>query len=302
VAGHDAVLKVPVGVDITSAEGTVLGSIDKAGARILVARGGKGGCKETHFNGVSGQERIVILDYKLLADVGFVGYPNAGKSSLLKAMTRASPKIANYPFTTLSPNLGIMDYPDLRQISAADLPGLIEGAHINKGLGYKFLKHIEKTRLLLFIVDVNGFQMGPDGERRSPVETLLSLQKEMILYNEYLLTKPAILAISKSDTDPSGKRYDKFRKQLDRVMNGQYDGLHPSFIPPKTPKEFDDIIPFSSLTAHSVPLLRETIRQVIDHYALQELEKDPSRVMSYKEVREKEMTQLVPGATDEVVI
>ena len=171
--GKDFTLKIPRGVDIRTPEGSLLGTTDKANSRILVARGGQGGCLQNNWTGQKGERRVLILDYKILADVGLVGYPNAGKSTLLKSISRASPKIANYPFTTLSPNLGVLIYPDHRQITMADLPGLIEDSHKNKGLGIRFLRHIERTRLLLFIIDVNGIQLSSESPVRSPFDQLM---------------------------------------------------------------------------------------------------------------------------------
>merc|ERR1719309_778210 len=117
-----------------------------------------GGRDSNNFLGVCGDRRSVRLDLKLLGDVGFVGFPNAGKSTLLKALSNARPKIASYPFTTIKPNLGICEFEDLRRISFADLPGLIEGAHMNEGMGHAFLKHVERTRVLMFVIDITGFQ------------------------------------------------------------------------------------------------------------------------------------------------
>ena len=291
-AGQDLVIKVPLGVDVSDENGSLIGQVDDLRDKVLVARGGVGGSRDNQFNGSEGQERLITLDYKLLADVGLVGYPNAGKSSLLKAMTRASPKIANYPFTTLDPNLGIMEYPDLRQISVADLPGLIEGAHLNLGLGYKFLKHIEKTRLLLFVVDVGGFMMGPAAPHRSPIETLLSLQKEILLYNDYLIIKPSLLAISKSDTDKGSRRFKRFMQQFDRVLKGDFHGIHPNLIPNQT-TTFDDVISFSSTTSENIPLLKETIRQVLDYHANEAILKDYQQLpQTFKEVRQNQLIRV----------
>jgi serine/threonine-protein kinase OSR1/STK39 len=199
--GRDLEVPSPVGVSVVTDEGRVLGEIlskeDRYAvqcglqpvARVLVAAGGQGGNKSTDFHGLwgqvtlvgpqqsIGQARSVKLDLKLLADVGFVGFPNAGKSTLLAAMSRAKPKIASYPFTTIRPNLGVAEFPDLRRITLADLPGLIEGASYNVGMGHKFLKHVERTRLLLFVVDVNGFQFKPGSPRRSALDTILLLNK-----------------------------------------------------------------------------------------------------------------------------
>ena len=127
-----------------------------------------------------------------------VGFPNAGKSTLLKAISKARPKIASYPFTTIKPNLGHIQYQeDEREITMADLPGLIEGAHINLGMGHRFLKHVERTRCLIFVIDVQGFQLNPHSVHRTAFETLVLLNKELELYNPDLLSKPAICIVNK---------------------------------------------------------------------------------------------------------
>ncbi len=157
--GADSVLTVPRGVSVVSDEGKLIGDLDAHGAELTVAVGGSGGSGANGWIGERGQARFVRLDLKLIADVGLVGFPNAGKSTLLKAVSRAKPKIANYPFTTIKPNLGHLAYPDQRLIQMADLPGLIEGAHYNVGMGHKFLKHVERTKMMLFVVDIGGFQV-----------------------------------------------------------------------------------------------------------------------------------------------
>jgi Obg family GTPase CgtA len=264
--GDDYLIQCPVGVEVLSENGVVIGHIDRKTDRVLVAKGGRGGCRETHWNGMEGQKSTIFLDLKLLADVGFVGYPSAGKSSLLKAISRASPKIANYPFTTLKPNVGIMDFSDYRQISVADLPGLIEGAHLNKGLGHRFLKHIEKTQMLTYVVDVNGFQLSPGSPHRTALETLLYLMKEVTLFNDYLLTKPSLLIVTKMDITNSKVRYAEFLDQLQRVMDGNWEGVDPDLRDLRV-KEFDDIVAVSSKTSKNIPLLRDKIRSLMDNIA-----------------------------------
>ena len=175
--GEDVIIQTPVGVSVLSDGGQQVGDLLRDGDSVLVARGGPGGSSLTDYCGLRGQRRSVKLDLKLIADVGFVGFPNAGKSTLLKAISRASPKIASYPFTTLEPNVGIVEFPDLRRLKLADLPGLIEGASYNLGMGHKFLKHVERCSVLLFIVDINGFQFKVDTQHRSAAETVRLLSK-----------------------------------------------------------------------------------------------------------------------------
>nr|CAD7432104.1 unnamed protein product [Timema monikensis] len=188
--------------------------LDKTGSSILVAPGGPGGGPTNNFCGVKGQGHSVTLDLKLIADIGLVGFPNAGKSSLLKAISNAKPKVASYPFTTIRPNIGVLQYSDYRQITMADLPGLIEGAHANIGMGHKFLKHVERTKMLLLIVDIGGFQLSPRHTPRSCLETVLLLNKELELYKEDLLEKPAVLVINKMDLEGADEKLRAIQSHL----------------------------------------------------------------------------------------
>ncbi|XP_018419559.1 PREDICTED: LOW QUALITY PROTEIN: GTP-binding protein 10 [Nanorana parkeri] len=171
-SGSDCQVDVPVGITVTTDDGLKIGELDKEGDKLRVARGGHGGGFRTNFHPSKGQKRIVRLDMKLIADVGLVGFPNAGKSSLLSKVSHAKPQIADYPFTTVKPELGKIMYSDFKQISVADLPGLIEGAHINRGMGHKFLKHVERTKQLLFVVDIGGFQLSFKTPFRTAFETV----------------------------------------------------------------------------------------------------------------------------------
>lgn len=200
-----------------------------------------------------------------------VGFPNAGKSTFLKAISRASPKIGKYPFTTLSPNIGVLEYDDYRQISVADLPGLIEGAHKNVGLGHKFLKHILRTKLILFLVDINGFQLRPDWPFRNALDTLLLLTKEITLYDKSILAKPAALVISKMDTPESFVKYEKFLYDLKLLVEGQNDHLSSEIIH-RNIIHFDDIIPISSYNSYNILYLRNRIRDLIDYYYFEALQ------------------------------
>ena len=201
--GKDNILEVPLGTVAKDAEtGNVEFEITKDGETKILLKGGRGGLGNDHFKsptnrapkyaqpGESGQEFWKILELKLLADVGLVGFPNAGKSTLLSVVSAAKPRIADYPFTTLQPNLGIVSYRDYKSFVMADIPGIIEGAHDGKGLGLRFLRHIERNSLLLFLVSVDSNDIGKE------FNILLG---ELGKYNPELLDKPRLLAITKSD-------------------------------------------------------------------------------------------------------
>ena len=201
--GTDIYLDVPVGTVVRDAEtGEVLTELVEDGREYILCRGGKGGLGNNNFKsatnqtpryaqpGEEGQEGWFILELKVLADVGLVGFPNAGKSTLLAAVTSAKPKIANYAFTTLEPNLGIVRYYDDRSFVMADIPGIIEGAHEGKGIGLRFLRHIERNSVLLFMVSA---------EEENVNESYKILLKELKMYNPELLAKDRVLAITKCD-------------------------------------------------------------------------------------------------------
>jgi len=264
-AGSDVVIRSPVGVSVMTDEGECIGDLVKHQDQVLVAKGGPGGNKSNDYMGLRGQARSVKLDLKLIADVGFVGFPNAGKSTLLKAISRARPKIASYPFTTIQPNLGICEYPDLRRISMADLPGLVEGASYNLGMGHRFLKHVERTRLLLFVVDVNGFQFKVDTPHRSAMDTVLLLNKELELYKEELLTKPAILVITKMDSKGSNKQFGVFQSEYEEAMKNIVSSNLPQDCLPRQLCHFDEIISISAkFSPKSVSLLKHRLRYWMD--------------------------------------
>ena len=202
--GQDEILEVPLGTIAKDAEtGEVLFDITEDGETKILVPGGKGGLGNWHFKsptqqtprfsqpGLPGREQWIILELKVLADVGLVGFPNAGKSTLLSVVSAAKPEIANYPFTTLVPNLGMVSYRDNRSFVMADIPGIIEGASEGKGLGYRFLRHIERNSVLLFMV--------PADTDRTIAEEYGILLNELTAYNPELADKPKLLAITKSD-------------------------------------------------------------------------------------------------------
>uniref|UniRef100_A0A8C0SWF0 GTP-binding protein 10 n=1 Tax=Canis lupus familiaris TaxID=9615 RepID=A0A8C0SWF0_CANLF len=195
-------------------------------------------------------------------------FPNAGKSSLLSQISHAKPAIADYAFTTLKPELGKIMYNDFKQISVADLPGLIEGAHMNKGMGHKFLKHIERTRQLLFVVDIFGFQLSSQTQYRTAFETIILLVKELELYKEELQRKPALLAVNKMDL-PGAQ--DKFHILMHQLQNPkEFLHLFEKNMIPKRTMEFQHIIPISATTGEGIDELKNYIRKSLDEHANQE--------------------------------
>nr|ACB73282.1 hypothetical protein [Rhinolophus ferrumequinum] len=292
--GKDCEIPVPVGISVTDENGKIIGELNKEKDRILVAEGGLGGKLFTNFLPLKGQKRVIHLDLKLIADVGLVGFPNAGKSSLLSQISHAKPEIADYAFTTLKPELGKIMYNDFKQISVADLPGLIEGAHMNKGMGHKFLKHIERTKQLLFVVDISGFQLSSQTQYRTAFETIILLTKELELYKEEVQTKPALLAVNKMDLPDA---QNKFRVLMNQLQNPK-DFLHlfeKNMIPAQI-MEFQHIIPTSAITREGIDELKNCIRTSLDEHANQEndayhkkqlLNLQISNTVSYREPQSK---------------
>ncbi len=208
-SGEDLFITVPVGTVVHNVDtDEVIGDLTRHGQRLLVARGGKGGLGNMHFKsstnraprqatpGQPGEERTLRLELKLLADVGLLGFPNAGKSTLIRAVSAATPKVADYPFTTLYPNLGVVSVGPARSFVIADIPGLIEGAAEGIGLGATFLRHVQRTRLLLHLVEIEPM----DGS--DPVEQVRVIERELERFDPDLLRKPRWLLINKADLLP----------------------------------------------------------------------------------------------------
>ena len=218
-AGADAVLKVPVGTEVLEEDReTVIADLDVSGARWRLAAGGNGGFGNTHFKGpvnqaprranpgLPGVEKLIWLRLKLIADVGLVGLPNAGKSTFLAAVSAATPKIADYPFTTLTPHLGVVDLSANERFVMADVPGLIEGASEGAGLGTRFLGHLERTAVLIHVVDATG---------DDPAEAWRSLRRELESYGQGLIEKPELIALNKIDALDEAARAHKARALQD---------------------------------------------------------------------------------------
>ncbi len=221
--GEDVYIKVPQGTVLKDEEtGKVIADLSRENQVECILKGGKGGKGNCHYatptrqipnfaeTGELGMEKTIILELKLIADVGLVGYPNVGKSTLLSRMTEATPKIANYHFTTIDPNLGVVKLKNGGSFVLADIPGLVEGASDGVGLGHKFLRHIERTRVLIHVVDIAGT------EGRDPVEDFVTINNELVKYDDKLLNKPQIVAANKSDVlenDDNFERLSKFAKE-----------------------------------------------------------------------------------------
>ncbi len=216
--GEGVLVKVPVGTQVFDAEDNeLLFDFTEPNQRFLAAKGGKGGWGNQHFatptnrapkyhyTGRPGEDKELQLELKLIADVGLVGFPNAGKSTLISVISAAKPKIADYPFTTLEPNLGVVDLGDFRTFVVADIPGLIEGASEGAGLGDRFLRHVERTKLLLHLVDVSSLS------ERNPVEDYEIINRELENYNPELAQRPQIVVATKLDALDAPERLEKLR-------------------------------------------------------------------------------------------
>jgi GTP-binding protein len=245
-------LRVPPGTVVTDAgSGEQLADLGAPGTRFVVAKGGKGGLGNMNFAtstnqaprfaepGTKGEERDLVLELKLLADVGIVGFPNAGKSTLISRVSRARPKIADYPFTTLVPNLGVVGWRE-KSFVVADIPGLIEGAHEGQGLGHQFLRHVERCRVLVHLVDG-----APPDEGRTPKGDLDAIDRELALYSEELARKPQIVAVNKVDVPGAREAARKLASALARR------------------KVKREVVAISAVTGEGVPQLLDAVARVL---------------------------------------
>ncbi len=249
-AGEDLIVRVPPGTVIRNRKNReLIADLVNPGQKILITKGGKGGKGNASLassrdpaprfaeEGQTGEEKELELELKLIADVGLVGYPNSGKSTLLASLTRARPKVASYPFTTLSPNLGVASFKG-REFILADIPGLIEGAHKGKGLGVDFLRHIERTSLLIHIVDLTGYGKNP------PLFNFQAINEELKAHDPLLFERPQIVAANKMDLKEARENFPQFQKEL---RNQRYK-----------------VYPISALTGEGTEELKEAIAEGLE--------------------------------------
>lgn len=269
---EDMIVRIPPGTIIIDDDtGEIVGDLTRHGQEVVVAKGGRGGRGNPRFatisnpapeiaeKGEEGQERWLVLELKVMADVGLVGFPSVGKSTLLSIVSAAKPKIGAYHFTTITPNLGVVDVEEGRSFVMADLPGLIEGAHEGVGLGHEFLRHIERTRVIVHVVDMSG------SEGRDPFEDWLKINEELVLYNAKLAERPQIIAANKMDMPDSEANLERFREQLaERAEEREYE-----------------IMPISSLTKEGIQELlykaAETLEAIPEAPELEEVKEVEER-------------------------
>ena len=261
--GEDLTLRIPAGTLIKDAEtGEILADLTENGQKVVVARGGRGGRGNARFlsntnkaptlaeNGEPGEERWLLLELKLLADVGLVGFPNVGKSTLISQVSAAKPKIADYHFTTLVPNLGVVDFEDGESFVIADIPGLIEGAHTGAGLGHEFLRHTERTRLIVHVLDISG------SENRDPLEDFRIIREELRQYSSYLAERPMLVAANKMDIPGGEENLERLRSQL---------------------KDTYEIFPVSAATGEGLQQLMFRAKEILPNLPVPEIVESDSR-------------------------
>jgi GTP-binding protein len=244
------ILPVPVGTIVRDAtSGEILRDFTKKEETFIVARGGWGGRGNAHFStptlqaprhaepGQTGEERWLLLELKLMADVGIVGFPNVGKSTLISKISSVRPKIADYPFTTLVPHLGVVNFEDHKPLVVADIPGIITGAHEGTGLGLRFLRHIERTSLLLHLLDISG------NSQRDPIEDYLALNRELSLFSPKLAAKPQVVALNKIDMPEASRNLIEVRRYFKKIKK--------------------EVYPISALTGEGLPSLLASLSKAI---------------------------------------
>jgi GTP-binding protein len=256
--GEDLIVRVPVGTVFKDEDGQLVGDLITHGQRLVVAKGGRGGKGNARFvssinrapnvadNGELGEEKNLILELKLLADVGLVGFPNVGKSSIIARVSEAKPKIADYHFTTIDPNLGMVRLDDEESFVLVDIPGLVEGASAGAGLGHRFLRHVERTRMTLHVLDISG------SEGRDPIEDFRIIQTEMEQYSQGLSSKPQIIVANKMDLPQAQKNL----AILEETYGDQYE------IFPVSAATGEGLIPLMKRTwqiLKEMPVISETV-------------------------------------------
>lgn len=276
---EDMIVKVPPGTVVSDVDtGQVIADLVTHGQKAIIAKGGRGGRGNIRFaspanpapeiaeNGEPGQERNIMLELKVLADVGLVGFPSVGKSTLLSVVSAARPKIAEYHFTTIVPNLGVVETEDGRSFVMADLPGLIEGAHEGVGLGHQFLRHIERTRVIVHVIDMSAM------EGRDPYEDYLTINKELSAYNLRLTERPQIVVANKMDMPDAEEHLQRFKEKV---------------------KEEVQIFPISAISRHGVRDLLFAIANLLEttpEFPLEAVEEAPSTVMYKFEKKQQDFT------------
>jgi GTP-binding protein len=271
-SGEDLIIKVPPGTIIKDeATGRVLGDAAKEGDAFVVAKGGRGGRGNSCFAsatrqvpkfaelGEDGEQIEILLELKLIADVGLVGFPNVGKSTILSVMTSAKPKIANYHFTTLHPNLGVVRLDNGSSFVLADIPGIIEGAHEGVGLGHEFLRHVERTRVIIHVIDISGI------EERDPLEDFNTINQELKQYKVKLADKVQVIACNKMDIPSGQENLDKFKEEMKKkglevypISAATGEGLKELFY------KVDQLLKEVSNTFEEVSILPEEINYIYD--------------------------------------
>lgn len=283
---ENMVVRIPPGTVIVDEDsGEILADLTRHGQQVVVAKGGRGGRGNIRFatpknpapelaeNGEEGEERYIVLELKVMADVGLVGFPSVGKSTLLSVVSAAKPKIGAYHFTTITPNLGVVDVGEGRSFVMADLPGLIEGAHEGVGLGHEFLRHVERTRVIIHVVDMSG------SEGRDPFEDWQKINDELRLYNPVLAERPQVVAANKMDMPESEANLEQFLQQVREV------------------KPDIEVMPISSLTRHGIQELlfraADLLEQLPDEPVVEEVTELSERKVYSLEKKEDEGFRIV---------